>query len=967
MWQRKSASLTRWLPGVAAVLLFGGLTPQAADFKTGLKAYWNFDQKNFKDSVGIYDGTENGDSPIEFVAGKGGFGQAIKLLGPADSGGANQYVEITGGEPDDMAFADGSMSLSLWFTVETWDKSWQAVAAKGESGNWRIHRRGEESVMAFTGGSAGDTPSGTTDVTGGGWHHLVAIKDAVSDTSYLWIDGVQDAFRESEGALASNGQRMMIGENPDARNRYWHGLVDDVAVWDRPLTEAEVVSLWNNGTGKPLSAFFAPPNDTDNDGMPNEWELQYGLSPNDSSDAAKDANNNGISNLDEYKKGFDPTDTVAPIVTAIASTGTFDTLTLTFSKPLDLESATKVANYSISPALAVTEASLRGSTVTLKTAAQTPGATAYTVTINNVKSVNNLPIAANSAAKAYSWILSKTGALNISVYEGISGTPVDNLYFDPKYPNSPDRKGGLFSFNSRDFLPSDALENYGAQIQAHLTPTESGSYRFFIYSDDASQLFLSTDDKEANLVQIAEETGCCNNFTEPDSPRTSEPIALTAGRKYFIRLVYKEGGGGDYGQVAWRKEGDLTPAGSLRPIPGSFFTALEDVPMPPDGIWNTISPAANAKGVAPNATITITHTDGKTAWTAADVSMKVDGAVVSPTVVKSGAQATITFKAAALFAPLSVHSVELTYPDPGGQPATRAWSFEVADYPTLTASHKAVSFDSSKAGFIWRVFQNESYTHTSLKQTEDALAGRLMSGQTPVTENLANPAAVGVALGNGKKVNNLYEFEIGTVVNLSQAAGEANGNFANDGQMPGIPGTSGLDDGIDAEVICFVEFPAGTITMGVNSDDGFRTQAGYIGVPADAPILGQFDGGRGAADTLFTFVVAEAGVYPLRTIWQEGGGGANIEIFSVKADGTKVLLNDTANGGFKTYRAGVAPNKPVTTTMSIERAAAGVKITYSGTLQSASSITGPWTDVTGATSPYTAAVAAAQQYFRSRN
>ena len=69
--------------------------------------------------------------------------------------------------------------------------------------------------------------------------------------------------------------------------------------------------------------------------------------------------------------------------------------------------------------------------------------------------------------------------------------------------------------------------------------------------------------------------------------------------------------------------------------------------------------------------------------------------------------------------------------------------------------------------------------------------------------------------------------------------------------------------------------------------------------PADGLFLGQFDTGRAAADSIFKFVVQDAGVFGLRTIWQEGGGGANIEWFTVKADGTKVLLNDSANAGLK--------------------------------------------------------------------
>src|ERR1051326_4679728 len=113
-----------------------------------------------------------------------------------------------------------------------------------------------------------------------------------------------------------------------------------------------------------------------------------------------------------------------------------------------------------------------------------------------------------------------------------------------------------------------------------------------------------------------------------------------------------------------------------------------------------------------------------------------------------------------------------------------------------------------------------------------------------------------------------------------------------------MPGTV---PGIAAEAITYVELPAGLVAMGVNSDDGFRTTLGFAAI--GSPVLGQFEGGRGASATIFFFFVQQAGVYPFRTSWEQGGGGANFEWCSLRANGSKVLINDVAGGGLKAYRA----------------------------------------------------------------
>ena len=65
-------------------------------------------------------------------------------------------------------------------------------------------------------------------------------------------------------------------------------------------------------------------------------------------------------------------------------------------------------------------------------------------------------------------------------------------------------------------------DNYGGRFSGYVVPPTTGSYIFAIRSDDASVLYLSTDDQATNRVQITSETGCCESF----DAHFSSPINL---------------------------------------------------------------------------------------------------------------------------------------------------------------------------------------------------------------------------------------------------------------------------------------------------------------------------------------------------------------------------------------------------------------------------------------------------------
>ena len=234
----------------------------------------------------------------------------------------------------------------------------------------------------------------------------------------------------------------------------------------------------------------------------------------------------------------------------------------------------------------------------------------------------------------------------------------------------------------------------------------------------------------------------------------------------------------------------------------------------------------------------------------------------------------------------------------GGANAQTPWAIYTN---TLTPDLK-VTADLSKPGFIWNVFANQNNQINSRERTEAALTGRVTDALGVVLENLADTNAQGVALAVANPLsssNATARFEIDTMINLNHTGGGGGGSFTPDDQMPGLPATDSSTAGIAAEVLTYLNLPAGLTRMGILSDDVYWVTAGKVYDAFDAIRVGT----RVLDETVLYLNVQEAGVYPFRVIYENGGGGGHIEWYTLLPDDTKVLVNDTANGGVAAYRA----------------------------------------------------------------
>ncbi len=200
------------------------------DTTKGLIAAYNFEELNrwiIADASGlgnhgwIKEGVRNP---------SGRFGNALELDGVDD------WVTV----PD-----SDSLDISNSFTLEIWVKplstSTQSVIykeyAKGSVYSLYAAEGGDLPMSSLNDGQADRVISGSSVLPVNQWSHLTSTYDGA--VQKLYVDGVLISERAQTGLIRSSKGVLRIGGNK-LWGDYFHGFIDEVRVYNRALTQAEI-------------------------------------------------------------------------------------------------------------------------------------------------------------------------------------------------------------------------------------------------------------------------------------------------------------------------------------------------------------------------------------------------------------------------------------------------------------------------------------------------------------------------------------------------------------------------------------------------------------------------------------------------------------------------------------------------------------------------------------------------------
>ncbi len=130
-----------------------------------------------------------------------------------------------------------------------------------------------------------------------------------------------------------------------------------------------------------------------------------------------------------------------------------------------------------------------------------------------------------------------------------TGTVYTNNTWNTVTPNYTATLGGFTS-------AQNVTDNFSRRLTGQIIAPTSGAYTFWIASDDASRLYLSTNSTAASKAQIATLTGSTGfqNWDAATSQKSAS-ITLVAGQSYYMEVQHQEGSGSDHVSVAWEGPG----------------------------------------------------------------------------------------------------------------------------------------------------------------------------------------------------------------------------------------------------------------------------------------------------------------------------------------------------------------------------------------------------------------------------
>lgn len=257
---------------VVAAVVFALVPAAQAALVDNLRSYWSFESSLVDQAHGLAGSGSTVADDGSFGGTNGGydtgkFGSALDTNTTAATGvNGTGYATITASADTKLSGA-ADLSVSVWvqWNGASSSHAWEAVYSHGDANmEYRLARHNGSTTNVACRVNNADIPDGSSNnAFDGSWHHVAIAydNDGGANNFSIWLDGTKKMATQNAGTFGTQDDNFRIGGNaqPSAGDRLWGGQIDDLAVWDRVITDAEVAEIYNSGDGKEVASLIPEP------------------------------------------------------------------------------------------------------------------------------------------------------------------------------------------------------------------------------------------------------------------------------------------------------------------------------------------------------------------------------------------------------------------------------------------------------------------------------------------------------------------------------------------------------------------------------------------------------------------------------------------------------------------------------------------------------------------------------------
>lgn len=267
---------TKWMVVVAAVVMVASSTSFGALLPSDVVAYYAFEDAGYSTAS---DTVNNNDGSVVVQSAGGGFvsggigGNAWQTTANgAFPAGVSDYINV--GTSDVQLIGDDTFTLTGWFKFTdltssgTQNNHFFDTDRGGANPGYRISMQaghgGQPQNLVFqsNGGNALIDISANRPWQEDKWYFVAARLDGAG-SSVIWTVEEDNTWANRMGAAGTGNAPAVGSESLDLGRRggagAFEGLRDDLAIWNRNLTTAEIEGIFNAGVqGQDLRALGIP-------------------------------------------------------------------------------------------------------------------------------------------------------------------------------------------------------------------------------------------------------------------------------------------------------------------------------------------------------------------------------------------------------------------------------------------------------------------------------------------------------------------------------------------------------------------------------------------------------------------------------------------------------------------------------------------------------------------------------------